>query len=219
MPFVETLATRCPYIAAEGLLRGVPRPVLGQAPGQPPAAGAGVPRRRGFLDRRATTPASLTGDVDDLFTLHRARFDRFGGRTSFGGERVRRFHHALAARLAARGELALTTLSHAGRPIAAHYAFRVGGKLYHFQGGFDPDAPLSSAGTALTTIVLEDDVFGAGLAEYDFLDGTEAYKLALATGERRLYDVRLYRPTRTGRVTALTRGALQLLRRIGRPAG
>lgn len=218
VPFVETLATRCPYIAAEGSFEAY--------------LGRFSAKHRGNLRRQVreirddvdfsiarTTPASLTGDVDDLFTLHRARFDRFGGRTSFGGERVRRFHHALAARLAARGELALTTLSHAGRPIAAHYAFRVGGKLYHFQGGFDPDAPLSSAGTALTTIVLEDDVFGAGLAEYDFLDGTEAYKLALATGERRLYDVRLYRPTRTGRVTALTRGALQLLRRIGRPAG
>ena len=56
-------------------------------------------------------------------------------------------------------------------------------------------------------MVLEDDVFGAGLSEYDFLDGDEPYKTTFATGRRRLYDVLLGRPTALGRARLLLRGA------------
>jgi CelD/BcsL family acetyltransferase involved in cellulose biosynthesis len=213
LPYAEALSTRCPYIAASGTFDDYLARFSAKHRGNLRRQIREVREHADIVVER-TTPASVVGDVDELFALHHARFDRFGGRTSFGGERIRRFHHALAKRLASRGELAMTRLLRAGRPIAAHYGFRVGGKLYHFQGGFDPDAPLSSPGTTLTSIVLEDDVFRAGLSEYDFLDGTEPYKLSLATGERRLYDVRLYRSTFFGRARALGRGALHLVRRL-----
>ncbi len=67
--------------------------------------------------------------------------------------------------------------------------------------------------------MLEDDVFRAGLSEYDFLDGTEPYKLALATGERRLYDVEVFRSSLLGRTKALARGTLPLVRRFVRRSG
>lgn len=215
LPYTEALSTRCPYIAASGTfddyLARFSAKHRGNLRRQTREVRDGVDYS---VDR--TTPETVTGDVDELWDLHQARFKRFGGRTSFSGDRIYAFHQLLAKRLSSRGELAMTRLLHAGRPIAAHYGFRVGGKLYHFQGGFDPDAPLSSPGTTLTTIVLEEDVFRAGLSEYDFLDGTEPYKLSLATGERRLYDVRLYRPTRLGRAKALVRGAFHLAGRLVR---
>jgi CelD/BcsL family acetyltransferase involved in cellulose biosynthesis len=77
-----------------------------------------------------------------------------------------------------------------------------GGRLFHFQGGFDPALAEESPGTALLWTVLEEDVFGAGLLEYDFLDGGEAYKKSFADGARALYDVVAYRPTRWGRARA-----------------
>ena len=218
LPYAEALSTRCPYIAASSTFDSYLARFSAKHRGNLKRQVREVRESAAYAVDRSTG-RNLTEDVEALFDLHQARFDRFGGRTSFGGPRVRAFHQVLAKRLAERRELALTRLLLAGRPIAMHYGFRVGGKLYHFQGGFDPDAPISSPGTVLTTIVLEEDVFGAGLAEYDFLDGTEAYKLSLATGERRLYDVRLYRPSFLGRARALTRGALHLVRRLVRRRG
>ena len=61
--------------------------------------------------------------------------------------------------------------------------------------------------------MLEEDVFGAGLTEYDFLDGDEPYKASFATGERPLFDIELFRPTRWGRLAALAGGIGGMARR------
>ena len=65
---------------------------------------------------------------------------------------------------------------------------------------------MPSAGTVLRALVLEEAVFGAGLEEFDFLDGDEAYKFKWATGVRRLYDVVVYRPSWWGRARCLLGG-------------
>lgn len=215
-PYAERLSTRCPYIAAAGTFDAWLARFSSKHRGNLRRQARAFREDPACEIRRAATPEDVVRDLDVLFALHAKRFEGRAGATSFAGPRIRRFHGLLAARLLARGELALTTLLAAGRPAAVHYGFRVGGKLYHFQGGFDPEAGSKSPGTALTTIVLEDDVFKAGLAEYDFLDGTEPYKLALATGERRLYDVEVFRPSLLGRTRALARGALPLVRRLVR---
>ena len=166
--------------------------------------------------RRVTDPAACEREIGALFDLHDLRFRERGDATAFTGPSLRAFHARLAADLASRGELALSFLTLGGRDVAAHYGFRFGGKLYHFQGGFDPALAAKSPGTALQMLVLEEDVFGAGLAEYDFLDGDESYKTTFATGERRLYDVTLCRPTALGRASAKVRGVLGILRRAVR---
>ena len=57
---------------------------------------------------------------------------------------------------------------------------------------------------------MEEDVFGAGLKEYDFLDGTEEYKLRWATGQRRLYDVEVYGLTKAAAAIGLAKGGARL---------
>jgi glycosyltransferase involved in cell wall biosynthesis/CelD/BcsL family acetyltransferase involved in cellulose biosynthesis len=212
VPYAERLATVCPYVEARGDFAAY----LGRFS----AKHRGNLRRqaRAFRDdpdaavERVSSPAEAGPALERLFDLHERRFAARGVETSFRGERVRAFHRALAASLAARGELSLAFLRVGGRDLAAHYGFRQGGRLHHFQGGFDPEARAKSPGTALATIVLEEDVFGAGLHELDFLDGGEAYKASFATGVRRLYDLEVFRPTPWGRARALARGALRMVR-------
>ena len=157
---------------------------------------------------RVLDPTACGAAVEALFALHATRFGERGVSSTFAGPRLRDFHATLARTLAERGDLALTFLRVKGRDVAVHYGFRQGGRLWHFQGGFDPSTDVASPGATLLMIVLEEDVFRAGLSEYDFLDGAEAYKGAFATGVRRLFDVDLYRPSRVGRAAALAKGAL-----------
>jgi CelD/BcsL family acetyltransferase involved in cellulose biosynthesis len=150
--------------------------------------------------------------VDALFDLHGRRFERQGLATAFRGEPLRALHRSLAASLAKDGHLLLSFLRQGGKDVAAYYGFRWGGKVYHFQSGIDPAAEHGSPGTVLRMLTLQEDVFGAGLAEFDFLDGDEAYKFQWATGVRRLFDVDLFRPSALGRAAALARGVVGLAR-------
>jgi CelD/BcsL family acetyltransferase involved in cellulose biosynthesis len=154
--------------------------------------------------------------VDALVDLHGRRFAAAGRLSAFTGERVRRFHRALATALARRGALSLVLLRRGGAPVAAHYGFVHAGRLSHFQGGFDPALSEESPGTALLWTVLEEDVFGAGLLEYDFLDGGEAYKKSFADGRRALFDVTAFRPTALGRARARLATAVSLAKDAAR---
>lgn len=212
LPYREAMATVCPFVAVAGTYDDYLKRFS--------AKHRGNLRRqvRAWRDdptvtvARVTDPAAAADAIDVVMALHAKRFAARGAATAFAGESIRRLHRALAPALAAEGRLSIVTLRAGGVPVAAHYGFRFGGRLLHFQGGFDPAFRDRSPGTALTTMVLEDDVFGGGLTEYDFLDGDEAYKLSLSTGVRRLYDLVVSRPTLPSRALSLTLGALSLLR-------
>jgi CelD/BcsL family acetyltransferase involved in cellulose biosynthesis len=124
----------------------------------------------------------------------------------FQGDRVRRFHAALAKQAAMDGSLWLATLKTGGVPLAAFYGFRWKGVLHHFQSGVDPSKRSFGPGNVLRAIALEEDVFGAGLTDYDFMDGNEAYKSGWTDKVRVLYDVVVEKPTVLGRARALLRG-------------
>jgi CelD/BcsL family acetyltransferase involved in cellulose biosynthesis/glycosyltransferase involved in cell wall biosynthesis len=212
VPYAERLATVCPYVEVRGDFAAYLSRFSSKHRGN-------LRRQvRAFREDPAATlvrvseAAEVGPALDRVFALHERRFADRGLPTVFRGERVRAFHRALASALAPRGELAIRFLRRDGRDLAAHYGFRQGGRLYHFQSGFDPEARSESPGTALATIVLEEDVFEAGLSEYDFLDGGEPYKTSLATGVRRLYDVEVFRPTLLGRAVSLARGAARMAR-------
>lgn len=216
LPYTERLATTCPFIEATGSFDDFLERFSAKHRGNLKRQVKQIREDPTHRLRKTASRDELAGDLAGLFDLHARSVGPGAGETSFAGPRIRAFHEALAARLLARGELALSTLELAGRAIAVHYGFRVGGKLYHFQGGYDPAMRSMSPGTSIRMMVLHCDVFEEGLREYDFLDGSEAYKRAESTGERRLYDVRLYRPTFLGRTKALVRGAFHLAARLVR---
>jgi CelD/BcsL family acetyltransferase involved in cellulose biosynthesis len=161
---------------------------------------------------RVTTPAGVDAGLAGLMTLHAAAFAARGQPTVFEGDRVRAFHTALAKQAAMDGSLWLATLKTGGVPLAAFYGFRWKGVLHHFQSGVDPAKRSFGPGNVLRSIALEEDVFGAGLTDYDFMDGDEAYKSGWTDKVRVLYDVVVEKPTLLGRARTLLRGFAGLAR-------
>ena len=212
LPYREGHATVCPFVRVEGsfdaYLARFRAKQRGNLRRQVRAWRDDPTVRR----RVVTAPDEAVAAVDAVLDLHGRRFDARGRRSAFSGARVRAFHRALAPAMAAAGMLSVVLLEQGGRPVAAQYGFVHAGTRYHFQGGFDPAVASRSPGTSLTTWILEEDVFGAGLAEYDLLDGDEAYKETFATGSRRLFDLVVHRPSVLGRASALALGAGALLR-------
>ncbi len=213
LPFTERLSTVCPYVRVQpddsyddyvsGHFSYATRRNIRR-----------YPKRFRTLDgarvERVQDAAEAAAGVDRFYALHRRRFEARDETSALEEPGLQAFHRTLAVRAAKADRLAMTFLVLGDEDVACEYAFRHEGKLYAFQSGFDENAPVESPGVALQAIVMEEDVFGAGLEEYDFLDGTEAYKLRWATGERRLFDVVIFPPTLRGRASALVRGAARI---------
>ncbi len=218
LPFEERTSTTCPYLAAEGSFSSWVERSLSKATRRNVRR---YPRRfrdvPGAAVTRVTDPAQAARAVDRIFALHETRFRRRRERSALLHPGVADFHRALARRLATRGRLQATFLEAEGRDVAGEYAFVHAGVMHAFQSGFDEDAPFESPGLVLQALVLEEDVFGGGLDEYDFLDGAEPYKRRWASGARRLFDVTLRRPTLSGRLTALARGVPRLAKDLSSP--
>ena len=161
---------------------------------------------------RVTSPDQVSGVLRRLFTLHARRFDVKGAKTAFDEGKVERLHQMLAPKLLHRGELLLLSLRRGGEDLAIYYAFRFKGRLSHFQSGIRADAGKGSPGTALRVVMLREDVFGAGLEAFDFLDGDEAYKRPWATHRHHLYDIHVAARGLRGRIGTRARGVLALVK-------
>lgn len=214
LPYGERLSTWCPYILApqgyEAWLstsmdrkrRHEIRRLLRRFEERPDA-------RMRLLREVSECEAA----VGRLLQLHARRFASLGRETVFEGPALQGFHQGLMRRLAARGEALVAILEEErGRESAIFYGFVFGGAFHHFQSGVDEGGEISSPGTVLRALLLRDGVFGAGLTEFDFLDGDEAYKFQWATGVRRLFDLEVFAPGVVGRARALSRGAVGLAR-------
>jgi glycosyltransferase involved in cell wall biosynthesis/CelD/BcsL family acetyltransferase involved in cellulose biosynthesis len=216
--FDERFATLAPYVRLEGtwasylesLTKNRRRTLRNALPRALEEHGATVR----VVESAADAPAA----IDDLVRLHRMRFDRprEHGVSTFGDAGVAALHRRLAERLAGRGALSLVLLEKDGTAVAAQYGFRHAGRHLHFNAGFDPAVASWSPGTALTSFALQ-DAFARGLEEYDFLDGTETYKGALATAVRRLFDLDVRRADLAGRAGVLLRGGVRLVRDLLAP--
>jgi CelD/BcsL family acetyltransferase involved in cellulose biosynthesis len=158
---------------------------------------------------RLATRDTLAADLDTLFRLHGARWER---PTPF--MRLERFHRAFAARAMERGWLRLWVLEVGGAPAAAWYGLRFAGAESYYQAGRDPAYRKHSLGFVLVlhTIrtALED-----GKREYRFLRGDEEYKYRFTQEDPGL-ETRLVARTAVGRVAAAGGTALDGVRRAVR---
>jgi CelD/BcsL family acetyltransferase involved in cellulose biosynthesis len=162
----------------------------------PDGAGAQWQRRlrwlercRGFQLERLERAADLPRAFDALLELHRKRWASEGGSDGIVSRAVEQFQRDAAVALAERGWLRLYLMSVEGEPRAALYGFSHGERFAYYQAGFDPEWRQRSVGTALLGLVIS-DCFSEGAAEFDFLRGTESYKLKWATGARETVRVR-----------------------------
>ncbi|HUN25888.1 MAG TPA: GNAT family N-acetyltransferase [Steroidobacteraceae bacterium] len=82
---------------------------------------------------RAAAAADVAGDLELLWRFSRARWGELGLSAA-----AREFYLDLALGAVQRGDLRLTRLTSAGRPLSVMYNLRRGATVYYLQSGFDP---------------------------------------------------------------------------------
>ncbi len=183
----------CPFVATSGSFEAY-------LAGRPAGAGAQLRRRLRWLERQPgfaleelRAPGEVARGIEVLIRLHRARWALEGGSEAIDGRRVENLHRDAAAGLARAGWARVWQLSACGAPRAVLYGFRHGSRVAFYQAGHEPAWRPRSVGTVLLGHVLE-RCFDEGVAEFDFLRGSESYKQTWATGARRTVAVQQLGP-------------------------
>jgi CelD/BcsL family acetyltransferase involved in cellulose biosynthesis len=149
--------------------------------------------RAGGWSVETAEPDTLPRLLNELITLHGARWQRRGEPGVLAGSSVLAFHRAAAPALLEAGLLRLQALHLRGRIAAVIYALLVPDRICFYLGGFDPAASFESPGTLLLGHMLE-EAWREGRGEAHFLRGGEAYKYAWGGIDRRNACRSLVRP-------------------------
>ena len=150
-------------------------------------------RQPGYRVEIAASAADAPQAMEDFLRLHHLRWDPEGGSAGIPRGLVEDFHREVAPLLAARGWLRLYRMFVDGRAIAAVYGIELSGRFYYYQSGMDPEWSQRSPGLVLIGKTVE-DAYAHGLADYDFLRGTEPHKLDWAGDRRETCALRLRAP-------------------------
>ena len=147
----------------------------------------GALAREGDVALRLAGEATLDGDLDALFALHRARWG--SERTDFHDTS---FHREVAREALGRGWLRLWLLELGGRPIAAWHGFQVGSVASYYQAGRDPAHDPLSPGFLLMSHSIRSAI-AEGATEYRFGRGDETFKARFTSEDPGLESVALSR--------------------------
>ncbi len=121
--------------------------------------------------------------LDELISLHQARWAAKGHGGAFASQRVQRFHHALVSQWVSCGRLALMRVTSQQGLVGVRYAFVEADRLLGYQSGWAPHRERHvSAGLVLQHAVLQ-DAHQRGFACWDYLAGTSELKRRLSTGD------------------------------------
>jgi CelD/BcsL family acetyltransferase involved in cellulose biosynthesis len=172
-------------------------------------------RQPGFRVDVASTPADAPGALEAFLRLHRLRWAAEGGSDGIPPGSVEEFHREVAPVLAARGWLRVYVLQVGGAAIAAVYGLEVGRRFFYYQSGYDPAWRARSPGLVLVGRTVE-DAYARGLTDYDFLRGTEPYKLEWGSDRRELLNLRVHAPSLRASTAVLARDAWRGAREAAR---
>ncbi len=190
----------------------------------PDGVGAQFKRRERWLQKqpgyeiaRISDPDAIVPALEILFELHHQRWAVEGGSDAFTSDDVEAFHRLAARALAERGWARLYVMHVDGAPRAASYGFRHGDRFAFYQAGYDPDWRQRSVGTVLLGHIVR-ECYDEAVAEYDFLRGTEPYKLKWANGWRETVRLRARDASLRARLHDAGRTAYWRLREAGKRA-
>jgi CelD/BcsL family acetyltransferase involved in cellulose biosynthesis len=167
-------------------------------------------KRDGFRMEELTAPDAVVAAMTPLWELHHKRWAVEGGSDAIDSPEVEAFHRDAARRLAERGWARLALMHVEGKTVAAWYGFRHGDRFAFYQAGYDPEWRQRSVGTVLLGWGIE-RCFADGVREFDFLRGTESYKLKWANGWRHTIRVRAPGPSLRARLFGKSRDSAQKL--------
>lgn len=139
----------------------------------------------------ATTPEEVREFFGEMVDLHQRRWEEAGQPGCFASESFEQFHRQLAEQWVPAGRAVLSRIVLQGQTLAVKYGFRVGAKFDFYQSGIrmDDASPIKSPGI-VSFLMLMNWLCGQGVAEFDFLRGSSAYKQRLATTVQPLVEVR-----------------------------
>jgi CelD/BcsL family acetyltransferase involved in cellulose biosynthesis len=136
--------------------------------------------------RVVTEQAEAETMLDTLFRLmrisshHKEEFlDRPG---------MQDFFREMTAAMAAEGMLRFYFLTFDGQAVASVLNFDLGGRLYMYNSGYDPDYSHYAVGLMSKTLLIKDAIEN-GRTCVDFLRGGEGYKYDLGGKDQRVYRI------------------------------
>jgi CelD/BcsL family acetyltransferase involved in cellulose biosynthesis len=136
-----------------------------------------------------------------LFSLHQKRWLEKGQKGAFNEANLRNFHQDIAKIFGEKGWLNLKLLKISGKPIAAIYGFKYGGKFYQYLNGLDPNPQYFKYGIGNQLMAHNiADCIDCGLREVDLLRGDEPYKTRWTQYKRKNFEFLYVKPF-TGQVT------------------
>ena len=125
---------------------------------------------------RCEREGDLVSNLEALFTLHQMRWTGRGETGAFSSAERRDFYLRMAHAFQGRGWLEFWLLKLDNQIVAAQFCFRYRDTVYLLQEGFHPKYAVEKIGYALRAHVLQ-EMIRTGAIRYDFLGGTDAYKL------------------------------------------
>jgi CelD/BcsL family acetyltransferase involved in cellulose biosynthesis len=153
----------------------------------------------------ASTEAELSGAVDDLIKLHRARWDsKTDGQGAFRSQRYVAFHREVIGACHANGWIRFHRMEVAGKAAAVFYCYRYRDEVLYFQSGFDPSLQSFSIGQVLMGFAIETSI-AEGARVFDLLKGDHGYKNSWSNDVRQTVDVVAHNTSALGRVGRLRR--------------
>jgi len=172
-------------------------------------------RQPGFRIEVTERPEEAPAAMEDFLRLHRLRWSEEGGSYGIPPGPAEDFHREVGPLLAARGWLRLYRLFVGRDAIAAVYGLEVGRRFFYYQSGYDPAWSARSPGAVLVGRTVA-DAYARGLTDYDFLRGTEPYKLDWSWDRRETCSVRLRAPSLRAGTAAAAEEAFRTARGLAR---
>jgi CelD/BcsL family acetyltransferase involved in cellulose biosynthesis len=138
-----------------------------------------------------TDNAEVQARFGEFLQLHRRRFDQLEKVSAFLDPSLQAFHAGLMKRLSGRSWARLYLLQVGNQTVAAIYGFAIGQRFAFYQSGMDPEWTKLSAGMVMLGCSIQQSV-ESGHQEFDFLRGTQSYKLLWAKQSRKAITARFF---------------------------
>ena len=152
--------------------------------------------------------------LDELFNLHRKRWDSMAGRQSTFSTPYRELFNSRLLRRLKEDDGFFSCMSVDDRPVSILYIFRYKNNAFFYQNGWDP--AFAAYGIGLLNIQQAiRHAIDTGCRTFDFLRGEEAYKYKFCEDSRQAYAVMRFGPGIRGRAAGALfriRGWLKELR-------
>lgn len=137
-----------------------------------------------------TEPAEAGERLETLF--HLMRVSSHHKEEFLDRPRMQEFFRDVVAAMAAEGMLRFYFLTFDGQPVASVLNFDLGGQLYMYNSGYDPQYSHLAVGLMSKALLVKDAIEN-GRTCVDFLRGDESYKYDLGGKDQQVYRVVLTR--------------------------